>query len=247
MAAEASAQARAELAAPRPPFMLREEGSGSELDVPRAAAPSRVLSDFRIELAAGTLFPVSVGASARLVHDTGFFVDVLAGGTPNGYAGLAGEAAGAYAVDAGPRQLLVGLLDGAGLVRLSIGARPVAGVGFELSGGYTLLAALPTLPRATLEAATGQPFSPAGERIALTLVVHALHVELGYSLVLFDHLLLRAAIGGALALGADFRVGVPDAMRPPGGPVQAIEGDIASSIPGRAFVPTLRLEAGASF
>lgn len=253
--AGASAQAREALGAPRAPVAPSEavldaathEAQGRALDAPRRAVPEALLGDFHLEVGVGTLFPVSVGASARLVHDTGFFVDVFGAGTPTAYADLAGEAAGAYSVNGGPRQLLVGLLDGAGMVRLSVGARPVAGTGFEVLGGYTVLLAMPSLPRTTVEAATGQSFSPAGDRIALSLVVHALHLELGYALVLFDHLVIRAAFGGTLAVGADFRVGVPDSMRPPGGPVQTIERDVSSSIPGRAFLPSVRLEAAARF
>jgi hypothetical protein len=42
-------------------------------------------------------------------------------------------------------------------------------------------------------------------------------------------------------------VGVPAEMRRPGGPVEQVEENIASSIPGRVFVPTARIEAGVHF
>lgn len=239
--------ATAEIEADAAPSTEPAEAPGSALARPSRAAPLRLLPGWDIELAAGTLFPVSLGASVRLVHDTGFFVEAAGGGTPNAYASLVGEAAAAYSVDRGPRDLLVGILDGAGLFRLSIGARPIRGVGFELAAGYTLLASDRTLARTTLEAATGQSFRPAGNAIGVSLFVHAIHLELGYALVLFDHLLLRVALGAALAVGASFRIGVPDSMRPPGGPVTAVEDDVSSSIPGRVFVPTLRVELGARF
>lgn len=96
----------------------------------------------------------------------------------------------------------------------------------------------PSLPRATLEAATGQSLSPAADRIGVMLTVHALHLELGYGLVLFDHVWIRATVGAAIAVGASFRVDVPASMRMPDGPVERVERDIASGIPGRAFTPT---------
>lgn len=225
-----------------------EEASldGSSLGSPWAPSAS-LLGEFHLEITLGTVFPLAVGGGVRLEHQSGLFFDAWAGGAPTGYANLWGEAAGAYSVEAGPRGLLVGVLDGAAVMRLGVGMRPIADLGLELSVGYSLLYGAPTLSRTTLEAATGQSLRPAGSQIGVMLAVHALHFELGYGLVLFDHLLVRATLGGALAVGADFRVGVPAEMRTPGGPVEDVERGIASSIPGRVFVPTARLEVGARF
>lgn len=219
---------------------------GSALASPHA--PRSLLGDFHLDLTVGTVFPVAVGGGLRLTHaPSGLFLDAWGGGTPSSYASLAGEGAGAYGVGAGPRGLLEGVLDGAGVLRLAVGVQPIADLGLELSVGYSLLVGAPSLARTTLEAATGQSFRPAGANVDVMLAVHALHVELGYTLVLFDHLLLRATVGSALAVGADFRVEVPADMRTPGGPVERVEQNIASSIPGRVFLPTLRVEAGARF
>lgn len=225
---------------------LEVTSDGSSLASPWAPSGS-LLGDFHLEITLGTVFPLAVGGGVRLEHRSGLFFDAWAGAAPSGYAALWGDAAGAYGVETGPRGLLVGVLDGAAVMRLGVGVRPVADLGLELSVGYSLLYGAPTLSRATLEAATGQSLRPAGSQIGVMLAVHALHFELGYGLVLFEHLLLRATVGGALAVGADFRVGVPAEMRTPGGPVEDVERGIASSIPGRVFVPTARLEVGARF
>ncbi len=261
VAATCSAQARTALSSPsvahdahvtRPesaPTEARDavtrEGRGRALSSPWT--PRSLLGEFDLEITAGTVCPLALGIGVRVGHQSGVFLDVWAGGVPSAYSSLAGEAAAAYGVGAGPRGLLEGVLDGAGLVRIGVGVRPIRDLGLELALGYSLLHGAPTLPRATLEAATGQSLRPAPDRIGVMLTVHAIHLELGYGLVLFDHLLLRATVGAALAVGADFRVGVPDSMRMPDGPIEEAERDIAGGIGGRVFMPTARLEAGVHF
>jgi hypothetical protein len=255
-AAPCDAQARRELGTPRAPRAERTvavpdvESASSEgraLGSPFAPTSSGLLGEFDLEITAGTVFPLALGLGLRVGHQSGVFFDVWAGGVPSAYATLAGEAASAYGVSDGPRGLLEGVLDGAGLLRLGIGVRPIRDLGIELTFGYSMLHGAPTLPRATLEAATGQSLRPAADRIGVMLTVHALHLELGYGLVLFDHLLIRATVGAAIAVGASFRVDVPESMRMPDGPVEQAEHDIASGIPGRVFMPTARLEAGVHF
>lgn len=227
---------------------MTEEDPSSALGSPFEQERKHLLGDFTLELTAGTVFPLALGFGARAGHaPSGVFLDVWAGGVPEGYAGIAGEGAAAYGVREGPRGLLQGILTGAGLVRISVGIQPIRDLGLELSLGYSALVSAPTLSRSTIEAATGQSLRPAGDRIGVMLTVHALHLELGYGLVLFDHLLIRATVGAALAVGADFRVNVPAEMRRPGGPVEDVEASIAGGIPGRVFVPTARIEAGVHF
>jgi len=256
IAAPCAAQARVELGAPRSARSEREvnvvhaaehPSEGRALASPVAPRSTRMLGEFDLEITAGTVFPLALGLGVRVGHQSGVFFDVWAGGVPSAYASLAGDAASAYGVSNGPRGLLEGVLDGAGLLRLSVGIRPLRDLGLELSFGYSMLHGAPTLSRATLEAATGQSLRPAADRIGVMLTVHALHLELGYGLVLFEHLLVRATVGAAIAVGASFHVDVPASMRSPDGPVEQVEENISSGIPGRVFMPTARLEAGVHF
>ena len=213
----------------------------------RLAEPRVPREGFTLDLHVGTAFPLAVGAGLRLRTPGRFLVDVWAGGVPDGYAGIASDIASSYGAGSEATTLLRAVSTGAALVRLGIGVQPIENAGLELCAGYTLFYAAPTLTRQTVEEATGQSFAPAGDTIGFELAVHAVHVEVGYALELFDHLVLRAGIGLSVAVGASAHLDVPEAMRAVTPIVGRIESDIASTIPGRAIVPELRLLAGGRF
>lgn len=213
----------------------------------RLAAPRAPREGFALDVHVGTAFPLAIGGGLRLRTPGRVLVDAWAGAVPEGYAAIAGDVAGAYGAEAGATALLREVATGAAVVRLGLGIQPIPNAGLELLAGYTLFYAAPTLSRATVEAATGQSFAPAGDSIGFELAVHAIHVEIGYALELFEHVVVRAGVGVTFAAGASAHLDVPDAMRRRAPIIGQIESDLASSIPGRAIVPELRLLAGGRF
>lgn len=213
-----------------------------DLAEPRAR-PER----FHLEVNAGTSIPLAVGMGLRLETPERVLLDFWAGGVPDGYANVAADLARSYGASAAVGSLLTAATTGAAVVRFGVGVRPIENAGLELLAGYTLFYTSPSIPRATMEAATGQSFAPAGDTIRLEIAVHALHVMIDYAFVLFDHLVLRAGVGLSVAVGASAHLGVPDAMRMASPIVGQMEHDLASTIPGRAIIPELRLLAGGRF
>lgn len=213
----------------------------------RLAAPRAPAERFTLDLHVGTALPLAVGAGLRLRTPQRILIDAWAGGVPDGYASIASDIAADFGAGPEATALLRAVATGAAVVRLGIGVQPIENAGLELLAGYTLLYAAPTLTRATMEAATGQSFAPAGDTIGFELAVHAVHIEIGYALELFDHIVLRAGVGLTMAVGASAHLDVPDAMRARTPIIGQIESDLASTIPGRAIVPELRLLAGARF
>lgn len=213
----------------------------------RLAEPRLPREGYSLDLHIGTALPLAVGAGLRLRTPGRILVDAWAGGVPDGYASIASDLASEYGVGPDVTALLRAVATGATVVRFGVGIQPIADAGLELLAGYTLFYAAPTLSRQTVEAATGQSFAPAGDSISFELAVHAVHIEVGYALELFDHIVLRAGLGLTVAVGASAHLDVPDAMRARAPVIGEIERDLANTIPGRAIVPELRLLAGGRF
>lgn len=167
----------------------------SLLASPRAPSPSPV----RLELLGGATVPVDVGFRARLVLlDRVVFGLSLGVGTYGDVARSIAEIAGVS--DAGAQiahDLTSGLLAG----ELSIGVRPVEGSGLELSLGYAVLQRSFALSSMTLAGAFG--LQTAAADVETAYLLHAIHGEIGWTIVLLDHFVLRPAIGWLHVLAAD--------------------------------------------
>jgi hypothetical protein len=229
-------------------FVLLSVSAPAEAQLAHALASPRPPGPrFTLDVHAGTAFPLAVGLGVRLETPERLLLDAWAGGVPDGYADIAADVATSYGVSREAGALLAATATGAAVVRFGVGVRPIENAGLELLAGYTLFYASPSLPRGLVEAATGQSFAPAGDHVDLDLAVHAIHVEVDYALVLFDHVVVRLGIGMTFAVGASARLGVPDAMRMATPIIGQIEHDLSSAIPGRAILPELRVLAGGRF
>jgi hypothetical protein len=211
------------------------------------ASPIAVPSDpFVLDVTLATSFPMALGVDVRVETPGRFLLHGFIGGNP--YGSVLGDLVRSYGGGAAGGALVSALSANATVLRLGVGFRPAPDAGLELLAGYTLLYSAPTLDVATLESTIGQSFAYSGlTSIRLETAIHAMYVELGWRFVIADHFVLRLGVGGTFALGASARLGVPDAMRTPGGPVETAEGDVSRAITSYGFVPEARIAAGYRF
>jgi hypothetical protein len=214
--------------------------------VSELGSPVRASSDpFLVDVTLATAFPTALGADVRVETPGRFLIDAFIGANP--YGTLLGDLVQSYGgQEAGA--LVTAITSGSTVFRLGVGFRPAPDAGLEVLAGYTLLYAAPTLSVATLEATTGQSLAYSGlSEVRLETAIHALHAELGWRFVIADHLVFRIGVGGTFSLAATARLGVPDSMRTPGGPVEVAEHDIAHAITSYGFIPEARAAIGYRF
>jgi hypothetical protein len=201
---------------------------------------------FLVDVTLATQLPTALGVDVRVETPGRFLLDAFIGGNP--YGSMLGDLVQAYGGGVAGRELVSAISSGATVLRLAAGIRPAPDAGLELLAGYTLLYNAPTLNVATLEATTGQSFAYSGlTTVRLETAIHALNVELGWRFVIADHFVFRIGVGGTFALAASARLGVPDSMRSPGGPVETAEGDITHAITSYGFIPEARAALGYRF
>lgn len=169
----------------------------------RGGSPLRPLplpevpGDVRFELLGGSMAPIDAGFTGRLVFFDRVYLSLSLG------VGTYGDAARALAAELGASaegaQLAHDLASGLFSMRAEIGVRPVPGEGLELSVGYALLSHDLRLSADTVSAATG--VSTEG-LVATSLLLHAIHAEIGWTFRYLDHFLFRPAVGWLHVLDA---------------------------------------------
>lgn len=205
--------------------------------------------DWAFDLTATTSVPLAVGVEATLISPVGLYGYLSFGHTPQPYLGAIADAlAGADVYGPTKRPLIDEMIaDGAWVVRLGVGFTIPEGL--ELSVGYTLLTASPTLTPGTIEMATGQTIRwPGMTQIPVTMTAHAFHGRVGWRAVIEEHFLLRFALGWAHTLAADVGATVPDEVREhPSDPAGGFEADLADGFRSWGFTPELIVSAGYRF
>lgn len=176
--------------------------------VPPGATPpdtSDTSDGVSFDLAAGTHFPVSVGAEATLELPGRLLVQMHVGWMPDGYLRLVNDVAtGVGWYDGATARAIEASLQGTLWVRPALGWRPFPDAGFELWLGYTYGTASNRPTRSELVGAG----VPAGDqRVPVSGRVHAIDALLGWRFVPSDHLVIRTGIGYTKVLGADVDVG----------------------------------------
>ena len=211
------------------------------------ASPVAVPDDpFLVDVTLATSVPSSLGVDVRVETPGRLLLHGFIGANP--YASVLGDLVEAYGGGADGRALVSAISSGATVFRVGVGFRPAPDAGLELLAGYTLFYNAPTLSVATLEATTGQSFAYSGlTEVRLETAIHAFYAELGWRFVIADHLVFRIGVGGTFSLAASARLGVPDAMRTPGGAVETVERDIGHAITSYGFIPEARASIGYRF
>ncbi len=201
--------------------------------------------DVALDLHAGTLAPLLVGAGMRVSMPGQFVFGVLAGGVPSAYADVFGGAAGAYGAGQGVEELVSRVLGGAFVLRVEAGFRPVPHAGLELLAHYSALITDPTVTTAAIDEIAGQPL-PWDGRTSLHLngVLHGFGGELGWALTPVPGLVIRISVGLTYFAAAAVRLDVPQTMRVAGGPVEQDESRIASTFTTYGIVPYASVLAG---
>ncbi len=230
------------------PASLAPRPSARPAPVPDAPdAPSDAPSPVRLEVLVGATVPIDVDLSARLVLFDRLFI-----GGSLGF-GVYGSlfSAAVQPFDSRAAQLAAPIADGVFVATVSAGFRPFAGYGLELVGGYTLLHATPSLDAATVSAALGTQLTlPAGlSTLQLDATLQALHVELGWTIVIADHFLIRPALGWTQTLAASATVSTTPTVAIPqvAAALDATSQLITSALTSYAMTPTVSLAVGYRF
>jgi hypothetical protein len=203
-----------------------------------------------LDLVFATHVPISIGVEANLELPLGLLVRAHLGGMPEAYVDIINGVAtgfGAYPPELG--RLATRSIGGAFVFRASAGIRPFAGYGFEILAGYTLIEANGGVTSREFEQATGQSMSwPGMERIGVHATIHAFHAEIGWSALVWDHLVLRASLGWVHTLDAQGSLVVPQELRAmAAGRIEGYEETARTALERWGFGPEVRLGAGYRF
>ncbi len=123
------------------------------------------------------------------------------------------ESFGVY--DSAVGNLIDGALDGAVVVRGSVGWRPFESAGFEIWGGYTSIALSGSVSADDVSGLVGGDFASqlAAELITgdvtLDSQLHNFHVGLGWRWVIVDHIVLRANLGYTQTVASSSSIELP--------------------------------------
>lgn len=222
-------------------------GEAEALGVPDRA-PRRADDPVALDIALATHIPISLGLEANLALPLGLLLRAHFGFVPEPYVGLindVGTGIGAY--DAEVAQLVDESGGNAFVMRLSGGIRPAPGYGFEILAGYTMISGNADVTVRAFEQATGQTL-PGMSSIRVGATLHCFHVEMGWSALVWDHLVIRGSLGWVHTLGAEGRVDVPDELRNrAGGRIEEIETDVREALTSYGFSPELRIAIGYRF
>lgn len=244
-ASPASGQVPTELAGYDDPGFLYEPRAPLDLglDPPPPGDPG----PFRLELMGGSMAPIDVGLTARLIVLDRLVLSLGMGAGAYGQlaqvlgTAVAGEEAGTVS-----RHLVSGLF----ALHLSAGLRPIEGEGLEILGGYSLLYRDARLDASSLLSALGAQ-SEEGTRLDVELMLHAVHVELAWTFVVLEHFLVRPAIGWLHVVRADSSL---DVVPPAGssavdvqGAMDDAESTLEEALSTYGMTPTLSLSIGYRF
>lgn len=163
-----------------------------------AANICRATEGYRLDVGVGTQVPVYVGGQAVLELPHRILLSAEIGWMPKSYVQLINTTAEAFnAYDDATGDLITSAVKNSFVLRPSVGWRPFASRGFEVMGGYTLVALGGGVSAVeAIEAATGQQTTVAtGTDIPLTSIMHCFHVTVGWSWQLAEHWAIRATAG----------------------------------------------------
>ncbi len=226
------------------------EGEGGAMGEQRSGppAPEAPADTIAFDLTAGTHFPVSLGADAHLEIPYRILFALHLGWMPPAYVDVingVSTAAGWY--DPQVATLVSAALEGAFVMRLAVGFRPLEDEGFEIHAGYSLIAAGGSVTSAeAVQAATGQQVDRDGTRaVPVRATLHALHATVGWRFVIEDHFVIRAQIGWVHTVYSETVIDV--GRDRPGGPVDQAEAYLDGILQTYAFSPEVRLAAGYRF
>lgn len=203
-----------------------------------------------LDIAVATHVPISFGVEANLTFPLGLLLRAHVGFLPAPYVELIDDIAqdlGAYGED------ISGIVERSGssafVLRLSGGIRPVPGYGFEILAGYTMIGGGAEISVSELERITGRAMNWSGLHSArLSATLHAFHAEIGWSALVWDHLVIRFSIGWVHTIEADGQVEVPSELRNRATEtIEEVEASIQRSVETWGFSPELRFALGYRF
>lgn len=172
---------------------------------PAAAPPPSALpaaSPVRVDVGAGTYFPLTIGAEATVELPYRILVQTSLGWMPTPYSNTIIDLLGTFgALNSFEEQLIKSALQNSFVFRLSAGWRPFSSLGFEVLGGYTLLTAGGSVNGADVIDAfleskgSSDRFSAAtNQSVPLAATLQSFHVTLDYRFVLWDRIVLRPSL-----------------------------------------------------
>lgn len=229
--------------------------------VPDAPTPPPASDEgAHLDVGFGTEAPISVGGVITLEVPYRMLFQVGLGFMPHGYAyAIDGVLTSAGAYDESVSQVIRGSLGNSFVLRGSAGWRPFKGHGFEILGGYTLVAlggnttAAEVINAVLSEGGASQqvPTGLSGD-IPLSATLHNFHVSLGWRWLLAnDRLVMRASFSYIQTVSADFGVSLANlgeaGSAVEGGVNQALNGYLSPFFTKYAKAPTLGLSAAYRF
>ncbi|MBI4700910.1 MAG: hypothetical protein HY744_07065 [Deltaproteobacteria bacterium] len=208
------------LRAPYPPSYYPAPAAPVAAPAPAADAPADPKPDEPappfLDLAVGTLVPLTIGGLAGLELPGRLLIQAEVGWMPPAYGAAVGGLVQRFApagVDVAT--LMQSAIERAMVVRISGGWRPFASAGFEILGGYTYLSVSGTLSPAYVAGLVGVPV-PADawgellqEDIALGTQLHNFHVAVGWRWVAWNHRIVRANIGYTQTIRSSTTIEIP--------------------------------------
>lgn len=194
----------------------RRHASDAGWPSPDAIADDDEPSGFGFGLSASTLAPLSIGAQATLEVPGRLMFQFEGGYMPEAYGSAINgilQNVGVYNAEVG--SLIDGALDGAVMLRGSVGWRPFESAGFEVWGGYTSLSLMGSVSPGQVADLVGGDF--AGDvaarlitgDVALNSQLHNVHVALGWRWTIIDHIVIRANVGYMQTLASSSSVDIP--------------------------------------
>lgn len=179
------------------------------------ALPSTALaaSPWRLDVTAGTDFPLSVGARLTVEGPGRLLLSTGLGVLPGAYVdAVNGALIGFGAYDDRTADLVDSALRGALVWRTHVGWRPFAKAGFYVQAGYAAVALGGGISAVeTISLATGRPIPPQaiGDLRARTEAdLHMIDAEMGWTWSPWRNLVIRAALGGAFTVSSSSRITV---------------------------------------
>jgi hypothetical protein len=191
-------------------------------DTAGAPAPPAAPRAWHVDLAAGTQFPISIGAvaTAEVPYRLLFQLDV--GWLPQPYGYVINDflkAIGSY--DDTVAALIRTALGNSLVLRASAGWRPFPNHGFEALAGYTLVALGGSLSGADVvqtwlrEKGSDVTLPPDAKEVGIHAALHSFQISLGWRwLLLDDRLVLRASVSYLQCVAAKSSLDLPPAPRP---------------------------------
>lgn len=221
-------------------FASAAAAQASALGAPQAAA--RGPTPITVEVLGGTTAPIDVGATVRLV----LFERLSLGGSIGGtvYGRPVGDVVGGFTTPAAG-SLVSSLIDGGLVLRAVAALRPFGADGLELAFAYVFFDHGASATGAQLSGVFGTQVPV--DAIGAHLTVHALSGELGWTILLFDHVIVRPAIGWTQAFAASASLSASGADANVQQGLDAASTTIAGAVARWAMTPTASLSVGYRF